>query len=220
MPVDLIVLAAVAVFVLLRLYGVLGKDIGLDKPSMRDATFDQNSKVIELTPQQLERNNPSVAAEEEAEEGVPDAIADGVKAIRAEDNGFRLKAFMEGAKVAFEMVLEGFAKEDVDTLKHLLSKELYEAFLKELKQRKSQDEFTETTLISILEAEPKYIVVDGKKATVTVRFVSEQIQVSRTKTGETVKDSTSAIEQVEDEWVFVRDVRSSNSNPNWVIVAT
>jgi predicted lipid-binding transport protein (Tim44 family) len=218
MPVDLIVLAAVAVFVLLRLYGVLGKDIGLDNPSMRDATFDQNSKVIELTPQQLERNHPPVAPEEETEEGIPDAIAQGVKAIRAEDNGFRLKAFMEGAKVAFEMVLEGFAKEDTDTLKHLLSKELYDAFLLELKRRKAQDEFVETTLISILEAEPKSIVVEGKKATVTVRFVSEQIQVVRTQSGGTVKDSTSAIEQVEDEWVFVRDLRSTN--PNWSITAT
>jgi predicted lipid-binding transport protein (Tim44 family) len=219
MPVDLIVLAAVAVFVLLRLYGVLGKNAGLDQPSMRDATFDHNSKVIELTPQQLERViAESGKPEEDADEGTPDALLEGVKAIRAEDNGFRLKAFMEGAKLAFDMVLEGFAKDDQETLKHLLSKELHDSFLKELKARKAQDEFSETTLISILEAEPKAISVINKKATITVRFVSEQIQVNRTKTGDTVKDSTSAIEQVEDEWVFVRDLRSPN--PNWTVTAT
>ncbi len=216
MPVDLIVLAAVAVFVLLRLYGILGKDAGIDPASMRDATFDQSSKVIELTPQQLER--APVIPEEEPDEGISDALKEGVKAIRQEDNGFRLKAFMDGAKVAFEMVLDGFSKNDQETLKMLLSKDLFDAFQTEMKQRSTSDEFAETTLISILEAEAKTISVENKKATVMVRFVSEQIQVNRTRKGETVKDSTSAIEQVEDEWVFARDLRSPN--PNWTVTAT
>ncbi len=219
MPVDLIVLAAVAVFILLRLYGVLGQNIGHDEPPMtRDATFDGDNKVIELTPQQLENAIQEAVADEEPEDELDGGIQDGVRKIRTEDRSFRMKPFLEGAKVAFEMVMESFSADDRETLKSLMSKQVYEVFHKELQARQDADEYTDTTLISILEAEPAAIEVHNRKASITVRFVTEQIQVNRTKDGETVKDSTSAIEQVEDEWVFTRDLRSNN--PNWQIVAT
>jgi predicted lipid-binding transport protein (Tim44 family) len=220
MSVDIIVLAAIAVFVLLRLYGVLGQQTGRDDPSssVRDTTFDSNSKVIELTPKQLERaQSVVVEAEEERDESLSDDIHEGVKALRKEDRAFRLKHFMEGAKVAFDMVLDAFAKNDSDTLKQLLSKELFQEFSTSLKQREKQDEFAETTLVSILEATPTAVVMEGKIAKITVHFLSEQVQITRKANGDRVEDSVSEIEQVQDEWVFSRDTRSSN--PNWTIIA-
>ena len=218
MPVDLIVLAAIAVFVLLRLYGVLGQKMGHDQNASRDSTFDSNSKVIELTPRELDIAPAEEDEADEVEDALDDGIKEGVAAIRKEDNGFRVKDFVGGATAAFEMVLEGFAKDDRDVLKSLLSKEIYTDFVAELKKRKTQDEYTETTLVSILESEVTEITMKDRKAIITVTFVSEQIQAERTKSGETVKDSTSSIEQVEDSWTFQRDLRSSN--PNWTIIAT
>ena len=217
MPVDLIVLAAIAVFVLLRLYGVLGQKIGHDEPpSARDATFDTSSKVIELTPKELEKVQ-EVKAEEENPD-MSDALKEGIAAIRKHDAAFRLSEFSEGAKMAFEMVLESFAKADYDTLKQLLSKDLYLEFSAELKKRKNAEQYTETTLVSILEATVNDVKVKDRHATVVVNFLSEQIQTERDKSGEAVKESTSAIEQVEDTWTFTRDLRSPN--PNWTIIDT
>lgn len=218
MPVDLIVLAAIAVFVLLRLYGVLGQKMGHDQNTPRDSTFDSNSKVIELTPRELDITPVEEEEADELEEALDDGIKAGIEAIRKDDNGFRVKDFIGGAIAAFEMVLEGFAKDDRDVLKSLLSKEIYSDFVAELKKRKTQDEYVETTLVSVLEAEVKEIELKDRKAMITVTFVSEQIQAERTKDGETVKDSTSSIEQVEDTWTFKRDLRSSN--PNWTIITT
>ncbi len=218
MPVDLIVLAAIAVFVLLRLYGVLGQKMGHDQPpSVRDATFDTSSKVIELTPRELE-NVQEEKEEDEEDETLADPLKKGLAAIRKEDASFRRGDFLEGAKAAFEMVLQGFAQDDRDTLKALLSKDIYQTFLTELKARKTQDTYAETTLVAILEAEITEMAVKDRKAIVKVQFVSEQIQAERDKDGEMVKDSQSSIEHVEDAWTFTRDLRSSN--PNWTIIAT
>jgi hypothetical protein len=68
MPIDIIVLAAIAIFVLLRLYGVLGEQIGNEKPSNPDSSFDKDSKVIELAPKQLEKATPN---EEEQYDDLP-----------------------------------------------------------------------------------------------------------------------------------------------------
>jgi predicted lipid-binding transport protein (Tim44 family) len=221
MPVDLIVLAAVTVFILLRLYGVLGQNIGHDdSQNSRDATFDGNNKVIELTPGELERGRDEATSQPSPEPDMElsDELDAQAAALREEDPQFRMDQFIDGAKGAFEMVLDSYSKDDRETLRFLLSKSLYDEFAGELKQRKEQEQYTDTTLVSILEVEPVTIELDGKKATITVRFLSEQISVDRTSEGETVEGSASPIEQVEDTWSFTRDLRSSN--PNWKIVAT
>lgn len=221
MPVDIIVLAAVAIFVLLRLYGVLGQNIGHhdDRPQERDATFDNDSKVIELTPRQIEHMaEMQPEAPEEDNGGLPDAIQQGIAQIREQERDFRMREFLEGARIAFEMVLEAFNKDDRDTLKSLLDKPVYDAFAQTLRERSEQESYTETTLVSILEAEPLTVEVDGKHAIISVRFVTEQVQVSRARGGEQVKDSASTVEQVEDVWRFARTLRSAN--PNWKVTAT
>lgn len=222
MPVDLIVLAAVAVFILLRLYGVLGQNVGHDESRQgRDATFDNNNKVIELTPRELERNQEDTQKEEDTspEPGsdVPEHLRDQVREIRTQDPSFRMKHFLEGANSAFEMILESYSKDDRDTLRHLLSKSLYEEFVDELKQRRQAERYTDTTLVSIEEAEPVRVELEDKKVSIAVRFLTEQISVDRTPEGEKIEGTTTPIEQVEDEITFTRDLRSLN--PNWKIVS-
>ncbi len=220
MPVDLIVLIAVVVFILLRLYGVLGQKIGHDQPPQpRDATFDENSKVIELPPRELEHSSMKPEPEPEViEEDLDVSIKTGLQRIREYDRTFRRKEFLEGAKTAFEMVLDAFSKDDRDTLKMLLSKEIYTEFQEELKKRKDQESYIDTTLVSIMEAHIKDIDVESAKAKITVQFVSEQIQAERDKKGKVITDTASQIEHVDDEWVFERNLKSPN--PNWTIIDT
>jgi predicted lipid-binding transport protein (Tim44 family) len=216
MPIDIIVLAAVAIFVLLRLYGVLGEQIGNEKkPSNADSSFDKDSKVIELAPKQLEKLTTN---EEEKYENFPEDVRNGLLEIRAFDKSFRLNDFVEGAKSAFEMAIEAIAKNERETLQMLLSKELYESCVKEIEARLEADQYEENRLVAILEAE----VIDAYKknhdAFITVKFVSEQVQVMLDKKGGKIAEFEPQIENVEDSWSFKRDLR--NSNPNWTIVAT
>ncbi|TAE80620.1 MAG: Tim44 domain-containing protein [Alphaproteobacteria bacterium] len=226
MPVDIIVFGAIAVFVLLRLYGVLGQPMGHDdrhdrnhsnKPKdSRDTSFDLGGNVIELTPRELKQSDPKEDDFAKEDQSLSADVKAGVQAIRAEERSFRMKHFLEGASVAFDMVMESFNKGDRETLRNLLSANLYQEFTKEMDERSKQESYTETTLVSVVEVLPTDVTLEQRKARISVRFITEQIHVLRNRDGSTLKDSASAIEQVEDVWVFERDVRSQN--PNWSIV--
>jgi predicted lipid-binding transport protein (Tim44 family) len=142
----------------------------------------------------------------------------GLLEIRATDKSFRLNDFVDGAKAAFEMVLEAIVKDDRETLQLLLSKELYEPCVAEIKARSEAEQYEENKLVAILEAEVIEAYKKNNDAFITVKFVSEQVQVMRDKKGVKMAEFEAQIENVEDSWSFKRDLR--NANPNWIIVAT
>ena len=58
----------------------------------------------------------------------------------------------------------------------------------------------------------------GTRARVQVRFVSEQINVTRDAAGEAVDGDPKAIAEVVDLWTFERDTRARD--PNWELAET
>lgn len=225
MPADIILLAAIAAFVLLRLRGVLGQKIGHDKPPSMPDVVKKEERVIHIKPAEMGAKEPAMAAAapvaEPAEEpaGVYSAAVEaGVAEIRKIDRQFRMKDFLEGAKVAFDMVHEAFRKDDRETLRALLSKDIFKDFASELDKQKKEADHAESTLVAILSADPKSVEVEKGKGRVTVTFVTEQIFVRRDAEGKVVEGSPSDVERIEDEWAFERDLRSSN--PNWIVIAT
>lgn len=223
MPADLIIIGAIAAFVLLRLRSVLGHKIGHDEPpaSLKDVTPQPAERIVQIFPKPQDAGKqaePSEEAAREPEEVWDEATTAGIQQIRAVEPGFSMRDFLEGAKTAFEMIFTAFNKNDQDALKSLLSKDIFKHFKQELDAFAKQEEHEESTLISILSAQPTAIEVKGGKASVTVTFESEQIGSTRDKKGKTVPGTTGAIHTVEDVWSFERILHSSN--PNWTIVAT
>lgn len=224
MPADIILLAAIAAFVLLRLRSVLGQKTGQDQPPIAPDAVKKEDRVIHIKPTDSaamvprEPASPAASAPEEPAGTYDAAVEAKVADIRKIDRQFRMKEFLEGAKIAFDMVHEAFRKDDRETLEALLSKDIYKSFRGELETQKGGKEHTESTLVSILSAEPKEVEVEKNKARVTVAFASEQIFVTRDTEGKVKEGSPSAVQRVEDEWVFERDLRSSN--PNWTVIAT
>jgi predicted lipid-binding transport protein (Tim44 family) len=214
MAIDIVVLAAIAIFILLRLYGILGQQMGHDKPPAADKSFDNDSKVIELAPKQIEK----AVNDNERFDGFTEELQENFKEIYAKDKSFRTEDFLNGAKAAFEMVIEAIQKDDRETLQMLLAKDLYEACLNELKSRSSQEEYSVSNLIAILQTEIIEAKLEKDDAIITVRFVSEQIQTTLDSKGEKVAGYAAEIENVEDNWTFKRNLRSSN--PNWLIIST
>lgn len=222
MPADIIILAAIAVFILLRLRSVLGHKIGQDTPPpMRDVTprEAEGERVVQLAARQ--EVEPVIEMLEDVtldDAKWPEEMRRGIESIREHDRQFTMTEFLNGAKIAFEMVHDAFNKGDKDMLKGLMNREVFTLFKTEIENRQKLDTKQETTLVSIASAEPKEIDVEKSKARVTVRFVSEQIHVSRDKDNKVVQGSTSSIHNVQDEWTFERDLRSTN--PNWTLIST
>ena len=83
---------------------------------------------------------------------------------------------------------------------------------------KESGEALETTMIGVNEAEIIEAELQGRTAFVTVKFVSEQINVTRDAKGEVVDGDPNQVASITDIWTFARNTRSRD--PNWTLVAT
>ncbi len=212
---EILLLAMVAGFIVLRLRSVLGKRTGAEPRPPAPPPYSGRSPEAEKGPGNVIAL-PGRPGQAEADAG---PAAAGLGRIRAADPRFDTGEFIGGAKGAYEMIVTAFAKGDVAMLRTLLGDEVYRSFAGAIEQRQASQETQETTLVSIKEAE----VVDadltgGRMAEVTIRFVSELISVTRDKNGEVVAGNPNAIEETTDIWTFARNVRSSD--PNWQLIAT
>jgi predicted lipid-binding transport protein (Tim44 family) len=218
---DILILALIAAFIALRLRNTLGKDIG-HKPDLTqlrrqlsETPEEAAAKIHPLSEEKTQNDQQEAAAREAI--GDPALLA-GVDAIAKADPSFSLSGFTEGAKGAFEWVLKAYNAGDTETLKTLLSPPIFEEFSAALEASKASTEKTETTLVAITHAEVAAASLEKAKARITLRIVSEQIEVIRNAEGKIIGGDPSRPAVVEDEWVFERDVKSRN--PNWVIMDT
>ena len=216
---DLIFLGLIAVFILLRLRSMLGRDAGIDpremwKQSMRDPAQEKAAATAErlLRKPVTEEDIVPATLKDNA------SVASGLKAIRAADAQFSTTEFLPGAKLAFEWIVDAFSKGNKDKLRALLSDERYQHFADAIDSRGKDGLAHETTLVSILAADITEAELKGSRAHITVQFTSEQVSVARDKEGKVVSGDLSAIEKVIDVWTFERDV--SSKDPNWKISAT
>jgi len=210
---DIILFAMVAAFLVLRLRSVLGRRTGHERehrdPLLRRAEAPGENVVAlanRAPPPPLVTATPA------------DAVAAGLERIRAADPGFDAPQFLEGARVAFEMIVSAFAASDKTRLRPLLSDDVYNPFSAAIDERGSAGETLETRVLQLKSVDMVEAGLVGRIARVTVKFVSDQINVLRAHDGSIVDgDPDHAIEKT-DFWSFARDTRSSD--PNWALVAT
>ena len=151
-----------------------------------------------------------------AEPGTP--LAAGLEAIAQEDRSFDVGHFLDGAKMAYEMIVTAFADGDRKTLRSLLSKEVFANFDAAITERQQRNETVESSFVGIEKASVVDADVKGRRATVTVRFASELISATRDADGEVIEGDPKRVRDVVDIWTFARDLGSRD--PNWQLIAT
>jgi predicted lipid-binding transport protein (Tim44 family) len=205
---DIIIFAAIAAFLVLRLRNVLGRRTGHQSRPDRDPfqaaqVEDQASDKIVHLPDRTSEERP---------------LGAGLTQIKVADPSFDQGGFVHGAKSAFEMILNAFARGDTDALRPLLSNEVYEDFAGAIKSRREADQTLETTLVGIKGADVIEAEMQGRTAFVTVKFVTEQVNVTRDSDGKAIEGDPGHVTEVTDIWTFARNTRSRD--PNWTLVAT
>ena len=189
---DIIILAMIAGFIILRLRGILGRRTGHEKKVLgglfgkKVTQRNTEKKVVNLSSSKLDD-----AAKEQ---------------------------FIEGAKAAYEMIITSFAKGDKNALKPLLNKEIYQSFSDEIDHRKKENLKSELTFVGVKSAEIKNFEKKDNIYTFTVNFVSEIITCKKDKNNKVVEGSPDIIKTVNDIWKFSKNMWSSN--PNWYLVET
>ena len=190
--IDIILLAMIAGFIVLRLRGILGRRTGHKKKIIGDPFSEKvkqrntEKKVVNLSSSKLD----DIAKEQ----------------------------FIKGAKAAYEMIITSFAKGDKKTLKPLLNKEIYQNFSDEIDHRKKEKLKSELTFVGVKSAEIKNFEKKDNIYIFTVNFVSEIITCKKDKNNKVIEGNPDIIKTVNDVWKFSKNMWSSN--PNWYLVET
>ncbi len=211
---TIVILAAVALFVGLRLYSVLGERTGHEQqPILKPADSD---RAVEAP---VQRSAPVAAGNVDGPDMafLPTA-GPGVRALLAADNRFDVARFLDGAKAAYRMILEAYWKADLESVKDHIDSNVFETFSQAIEQRKKDGVTLENRLVAIDQALISEVELDREVALVTVRFESDIAAVTRDKDGHVVAGSMSDAVQTRDLWTFRRDL--SSSNPNWLLIET
>ena len=223
-----IIFLALAVFIFVRLRSVLGTRTGSERPPFdpysgkeaKPATLPDKPAIPNRSEEAAivrETDRDAPPAERWAGIAAPgSAVAAGLDAIANADRNFEARSFLEGAKAAYEMIVMSFAEGDRKSLRNMLGKELFEEFAAAINEREAKGHKMESRFVSLDKAEIKSAELAGSEARITIDFVSQLVSVTRDKDGNVVEGNAEALTDVEDLWMFARDVNSSD--PNWKLV--
>ncbi|NKC33858.1 Tim44/TimA family putative adaptor protein [Falsiroseomonas selenitidurans] len=218
-PVDLILFAMVAAFLVLRLRSVLGRRTGFERPPREaGAPFDPRAKAPQAENDLPEL--PPAAPANSTRHVVPDArgpVGQALSRIRGVDPAFEPHAFLNGAEGAFRMIVDAFARGDRETLRALLGDETYGGFEGAITAREQAGETQRSEVRAMQEAGIEAADLRGTVADITVRFVSDQINLTTARDG-SVSAGAEAVTELTDIWTFQRDLRAAD--PTWRLVAT
>lgn len=217
---DIVFFAMVAVFLVLRLRSVLGKRTGNERQPPRDWGMPRREASAEARPDNVPDNVIDLpGARKPAAEPLPEGpVGSGLFAIQAADPSFSLQGFLSGARIAFEMIVDAYGRGDKKALRPLLADEVYQPFANAIDARADAGETLASELLGVRSAEVVEARMDGSMALVTVRFVSEQVNVLKDAEGRVIEGDPTRVTDVIDEWTFRRDTKSRD--PNWHLAAT
>ncbi|MBP2293865.1 putative lipid-binding transport protein (Tim44 family) [Azospirillum rugosum] len=220
MFVEILIFAMIAAFLVYRLRSVLGRRTGEERQRPNPFTARPDApragapdNVVPMPGR--DRPAPAAAA---ASPDEPVSLHAALAQIAAADSSFDEKHFLQGARGAFQMIVEAFAKGDTATLRPLLADDVYDNFARAVRDRQAAGETLETRIERIADADVVEARMDGRTALVTVKFVSEQMNVVRDRNGAVVDGDPNAVVEAVDVWTFARNTRASN--PNWALVET
>jgi len=212
--IQLLVLLAVAVFLILRLRNVLGTREGFEKKPLpmgeRDPAPRRDFEVIE--------GGPDKDITDHVEDGT--AAAKALGAMKMAEPGFNVTEFLGGARGAYEWILMAFERGELSEVRDFVSDEVYEALESVVQARATEGLTVEADFVGVRET----ALVDAdfnrdtREGEVTVRFVGELAFAVRNAAGEIVEGNPGEIKRQRDVWTFARVFGSDD--PNWRLVAT
>lgn len=219
-PVDLILFAMVAAFLVLRLRSVLGRRTGFERPAQPEAraAYDARARRIgDSVPDEPPAAPVTAAAASRRLPDARDPVGQTLARIGAADAGFDPGRFLDGAETAFRMIVTAFAAGDRTALRALLSDDTYAGFEKAIASREAAGETQRTELRSVQDVSIEAAELRNATADITVRFVSDQVNLTTGRDGEVVTGSD-AVTEIVDVWTFQRDV--AKADPTWRLVGT
>jgi predicted lipid-binding transport protein (Tim44 family) len=230
----------VAVVVILKLRSVLGRRTGDEEArveryrterTQQGASAAPTDNVVAMPRRERDAALAAPTAEvtqADAEErintypSIEAGARNGLIEVARLDPAFDPDTFIRGAKQAYEMIVTAFAEGNRKLLKDLLSRDVYDGFVRAITERETRSEQVDQSFVGIDKADILESEVKSGIASITVRFVSQLISATRDKAGAIIGGDPQRIKEVTDIWTFSRDISSAKTraNPNWRLIAT
>ncbi len=212
--IQLLVLAGIAVFLILRLRSALGTREGYEKPAV-PVQRDKHRRRPDL---EVIEGGP--------DRDITDHVADGsdhakaLAAMKMAEPGFSVTDFLSGARGAYEMILMAFERGELSEIKDYVAEDVYEAFAQVVEQREAEGLSIDATFVGLGDVSLVRAAYDRdtSEGEMTVRFVGELTSVVRDKGGDVIEGSPTEIKRQKDVWTFGRKMGAND--PNWLLVAT
>jgi predicted lipid-binding transport protein (Tim44 family) len=215
--VEILFFALIAGFLVFRLRSVLGRRHGEERQRPNLFSGERTAppvpdNVIVLPERGRTVDSRPTGADE------PLSLGASLDLIRAADPRFDEKHFLAGARAAFGMIVDAFARGDTAALRPLLSDDVFASFSSVIRARTAAGETHETRVERIRELEISEAKLEGQTAVITATIVSDQVNVSRDALGAVIDGDPVRPAEITDIWTFARNTRSDN--PNWTLVGT
>lgn len=211
--VEILILAGIALFLVLRLRSVLGTREGFERPPEQQAQMPEQKRDFEVID-----GGPDRDITDHVEEGSDTAEA--FAAMKRVEPSFSVTEFLGGARGAYEMILMGFERGQIEELRDFIASDVYETFSDVILQREAQGLSIEAEFIGVRETalvDASFDATTGL-AEITVRYVGELASQVKNSEGEVIEGSLKDVKRQKDIWTFARTMGSSD--PNWQLVAT
>lgn len=214
--IQIIILAGVALFLILRLRNVLGTREGYEKPrELPDQNAAANNgRSFEVIDGGGVDHDIAHVVDPESDAGR--ALAE----MKRVDPDFSVEEFTHGARSAYEMIVMAYENGDLETLREFLTPEVYEPFADAINQRKSKGYTVEAQFAGVREVKltDAHYDSDTDEADITIRFLGELTSTVRNAEDEIVEGGPNDLKQQRDVWTFSRVMTSEN--PNWLLSGT
>jgi len=216
---GIFLIALVAGIILFRLYSVLGRRTGNERPPQERYRLSGNAPAdTPSTPERVTTLPTSPRPESSVATAQEGPVARGLLDIKLADRSFESDHFVEGARSAYELIITAFAKGDRATLRPLLSDEVYSAFDQVIAARASRNQTVEFTFVGFKEVKIAHALLKGRSAEITLSFATQFISATKDVTGVLVEGDNKTVRDVTDVWTFARDTQARD--PNWTLTAT
>jgi predicted lipid-binding transport protein (Tim44 family) len=211
---QLLVLAGIAVFLIIRLRSVLGSRDGYEPgPAQKSSSARGNVPDFEVI-----EGGPDLDIVDHVDEG--SAAAHALADMKRIEPSFSVTEFLGGARSAYEMIVMGYENGELSDIQPFLAEDIYDSFVAGVAAREDQGLTIEASFIGVRETKLVDATLDPEtnEAELTIRFVGELTSAVRNSEGEIVEGSTTDIKRQKDTWVFARMMGSDD--PNWLLVST
>ncbi|HXC57525.1 MAG TPA: Tim44/TimA family putative adaptor protein [Rhizomicrobium sp.] len=214
--VEILFFAVVAGVILFRLYTVLGRRTGNERPPQQSFRLSGNPPADAPPAKDNVIALPSRA--EQIAERPADPVASGLFDIKLADRSFETEHFLAGARSAYELIVTAFARGDRGALRPLLGPEVFAAFDQVIAGREQRKEKVEFTFVGFKDVKIVHAALKGRAAEITVAVGAQFISATLGGDGQLLEGDAKSVRDVTDVWTFSRDIKARD--PNWLLVAT